>query len=238
MFPPSMTFAELKPFQAVLEVRYADAFSLWDRAGMLWTRLAKKYENLERIQAQPTETIFRLGKSFELAAKLDGASVVAFKPEKNLTEFIQLTDVFFRIVAEILEISAYNRVGCRLIFTKDFSSIQAASAAILATGLLKWPEGQQFSKTGTPVQPEWALRWEDENRGVHLRLRVDERKYEIKPPLVWEGKYESTTSTEVSWDVDWYTRKRVLVTQMSYSEFIGQCVHAVRRDSDHFLGGL
>lgn len=233
-----MTFADLTLFSASVEARYPDASMLWDRSGLFWSRLSAKLGELKRIQAQPNETVFRLGRQFELAARIQNAQVYAFRPDKTLGEYGQVTDKFFRTLVDVLEISEYSRVGCRLLFAREFPSIRAASDAVLETGRLKWPQGQYFNKTGTPVHPEWAFRWEDNNTGVHLRLRVEERKYEMDPPLVWEGDFKNKDTIAVTYDIDWYTRARVLVTQMSYADWINQCLHAVHRDSDQFLAGL
>jgi hypothetical protein len=68
---------------------------------------------------------------------------------------------------------------------------------------------------------------------------VDERKYEFEPPLVWEGPPpEKKDHIALLYDVDWYACAPVLVTQISFADWIRQCIHVVNRDSDNFLGGL
>jgi len=234
-----MQLADLGLFQAVAEARFSPAYGLWDRAGRLWSSLKTALPDLRMLNAELNQTVFRLGNNCEFAARLENASISAFKPPRTLTQFSEHADQFFRVLCDVLEIYEYKRVGFRLIFARQFPTIQEASAALLTSKVLRWPEGKHFNHGGDPIRPEWALRWENGGSGIHIRLRVDERKYEFEPPLVWEGPPpEKKELVTLTYDVDSYTLSAVLVTQMSFVDWIRQCVHLVNRDSDAFLGGM
>lgn len=220
-------------------MRYAPAYLLWDHSGCLWSRLSLQFEGLRTIAAEPNQTLFRMGNDFEFAARLENASLSAFKPNRTLTQFTECAGQFFSLLSETLDLAEFSRVGCRQIFTREYPSHEDASRALLESGVLKWPVGKHFNHSGEPIRPEWAFRWEEGGSGVHLRLRVDERKYDFDPPLVWEGPDPvKKDRIALMYDVDWYTTAPVLVTQMSFADWIKQCVHVVNRDSDAFLGGL
>ncbi|MFN0169512.1 MAG: hypothetical protein ACKV22_24080 [Bryobacteraceae bacterium] len=233
-----MQLADLTLFQAVVEVRYSHAYLLWDRSGQLWSDLTFRFAGLRMLEAQPNNIVFRLGQEFELSTRLDVASIIAFRPNRNLKQFTDHADYFLRKVSELLEINEYSRIGCRLIFAKDFPTVQEASRELLASGVVVWPKGRLFNRSSDPIQPEWAMRWEEGGAGVHVRLRVEERKYDFEPPLVWEGAPPGKKEvTSLTFDVDWYTRAPVLITQLSYVDWIKQCIHAIHRDSDAILSG-
>lgn len=182
-----MTLADLDLFQAVIEVRYAQACALLDKAGELWTRLALELGELRMLSAVPAETVFRLGSEYELAVKLETASIHAFKPDRTLGGFAKNADLFYRSVVELVQIPQFSRVGFRLVYSRDFPTVEEASAVALSSPILNAPQGRHFNQAGRPLKPEWALRWEDGHNGIHTRLRIDEWKYEFLPPLVWEG---------------------------------------------------
>jgi hypothetical protein len=231
-----MELVDLTLFHAVLEIRYAPAFLLWDRSGLLWNKLSVDFEGLRMLQAEPNQTVFRLGNDFEFAARIENASLSAFHPNRTLNRFGELAAKYFQLLSETLELAELSRVGCRLIFSKEYPTQEDASAALLGSKILRFPEGKNFNQGGEPIRPEWALRWESGGNGVHVRLRVDERKYDFEPPLVWEGpRPEKKTHVALTYDVDWYTCAPVLVTQISFEDWIKQCIHVVNRDSDAFL---
>ncbi len=234
-----MQLADLTLFHAAVEVRYPPAYLLWDRSGHLWSKLGLQFQGLRMLAAQPIETLFRLDSDVQFAARLENAALDAFKPNRTLTQFCEHAGRFFPLVVEMLEIAEFSRVGCRLMYTKEYPSVEEASAALLECGVLKWPEGKHFNHSGKPVRPEWAFRWADGETGVHIRLRVDERKYDFVPPLIWEGPLpDKKDHVALTYDVDWYTEAPVLVTQLLFEDWIHQCVHLTNRDSDAFLGGV
>jgi hypothetical protein len=234
-----MQLADLNLFHAVVEVRYAPAYPLWDRTGSLWAKLDLHFPGLRMLGVQPNLAAFRLGNDFEFTVGLESAVLSAFKPNRTLAQFGEHANYFFPLVVEMLEIAELSRVGCRLMYTKEYPSAEEASEALLESGALKWPEGKHFNHSGRPVRPEWAFRWEDGETGVHIRLRIDERKYDFVPPLVWEGPLpDKKDHIALTYDVDWYTGAPVLVTQISFDDWIKQRIHLTNRDSDEFLEGV
>jgi len=234
-----MQLADLTLFEAVVEVRYASAYLLWDRTGDLWAKLDLHFPGLRMLAVQPNQAAFRLGNDCEFTVRLENAVLAGFKPNRTLAQFTEHASYFFPLVVEMLEIAEFDRVGCRLMFTKEYPSAREASEALLQSGVLRWPDGKHFNHSGEPIRPEWAFRWEDGKTGVHIRMRVDERKYDFVPPLVWEGPLpDKKDHIALTYDLDWYTEAPVLVTQISFEDWIKQCIHLTNRDSDEFLEGV
>jgi len=231
-----MQLSDLTLRQAVIEVRHDPAYLLWDRAGQLWSTVNSHYDSLRMITADPNQTVFRLGENTEFAARLEGASLNAILPKRTLLEFADHAKFFFPAHSNILEIEEYSRVGLRLVFSKEYQTYRDASDALLEGGVLRHAENDHFGLSGKPLRPEWALRWEDAGSGVHIRANVDEKKYDFQAPLEWEGpKPEKKPRIKLTYDVDWYKVSPTLVTQMSFPDWIEQCLHLTNRESDHFL---
>src|ERR1035438_390397 len=70
--------------QAVIEIRYKEAFSFWDNAGALWERVLAQYPAAVLKVGSPGVTTFHLDKELELTAELARAVVVHHRPPADL----------------------------------------------------------------------------------------------------------------------------------------------------------
>jgi hypothetical protein len=146
--------ADLTLFSAAVEVRYAPGYLLWDRTGNLWAKFDLYFPGLRMLLVQPNQALFRLANDFEFTVGLESAMLTAFKPKSTLAQFSEHAGYFFPLVVEMLEIGEFSRVGCRLMYTKEYPSAEDASTALLDSGVLRWREGKHFNHSGRPVRPE------------------------------------------------------------------------------------
>ena len=70
------------------EVRYENAYLLWDRAGLIWSQARTKWPAIIMKHAEPNDTTFSLDNRYELVVRLDSAFVVAHRPASNLDDII------------------------------------------------------------------------------------------------------------------------------------------------------
>src|SRR5215475_2364165 len=139
----SISFSDLSMRQAILELRTLPTYLHWDHAGSLWTEMLRRYPTLVLAQAEPTKTIFALERKYIFSVQMEGIgadthtniTLTAHKPPPTLKEFGGMAKIFVQIAQEYLGISEYIRAGLRLIFFKDFPSLEEASGALLSTGL-------------------------------------------------------------------------------------------------------
>src|SRR5208337_2226122 len=64
--PNSVPHFDLSSFtleQCVLEARYPQALTLWDRAGALWRAIQEKWPEIRLVSAEPAKTSFQDGKA-------------------------------------------------------------------------------------------------------------------------------------------------------------------------------
>lgn len=234
-----LTFAEFSPVSLVFEIRYPEAYLLWDRAGETAQELRESHEITRFISAEPAKIAFVVEGTKEVTWALTAMSVADHQPKSATYEdFFQLCKDCYEIAVRNFSVTELKRVGFRSTFSKRFDNKEAAVAALLDANLIYIPEGKKFNVNATSRNPEYAVRCEDEKFGYLLRLLVQEIKYEFEPPPQWRGKFvESTNEQRLTLDIDYYSRATIPVGSLSVSEWLSQVSHSIRRDSDLYLIG-
>jgi hypothetical protein len=196
------------------------------------------FPDLRNVQAQPGITAFRLGSAYELVIELDKATVKAHKPTDPLNGLCELADALLKAACAELRLSEFSRVGLRTAYVRDFDSTQSASDAFFRLGLLRVPPDPKFIEHGAPTLPEYTLRWEDEHLGAALRAKVDIRKYKLELPFGWEGNSQDEQEFHsLFFDVDYYTKTPVGVSQFGPSEWVAHAFRSVRRGAQNVFAG-
>ena len=233
-----LNLSQFKLRRAVFEVRYPNAYQLWDRAGDLWREATRRWGGLDVLEAQPGSTVFRHDtKRTELSAQLKKTSIVRHYPD-NFDDFVEMATDFLNITKNTLEIYEYERVGLRLIYYNSFPDKAAASNAMIALDLMKIPSMPQFSIDGAAILPEYAVRFEDDKKGATVRIKAESEKQEFKPPLnMDELKPVEVEKTGVTFDVDYFTTVTISVAQFRAKDWIEGAHHVIRRGSKSFFGG-
>ena len=234
----ALDLGKFKLKKVILELRYANAYLLWDRAGEIWSRAEMKWPGLNLKKAEPGATIFAYENRFELGINLDKTFIVGHDPKPDLEQFSDYTGIFSDIAKDSLGLSEYNRLGLRVFYERKYDGKNSASQALFGSVDLPQPSGKHFNVSGKVVQPEFALRWEGQAIGVRASLAVQSRKIDFDAPL---GVDEfSSIHAEVDLlvlDVDYYTLARIGVGQFQAKEWIQQAHHLIKRDIDTFLIG-
>lgn len=108
----ALTFSDFQPVQAVFEVRYPEAFLLWDRAGKLARQFQASYSLSRLTSAEPGKVVFVEDRTREVIWQLDRLSVRDHQPgSPSLEEFFGLCEDCLRITTEALEVQELKRVG-------------------------------------------------------------------------------------------------------------------------------
>ena len=232
-----LNLSQFKLRRAVLEVRYPNAYLLWDRAGDLWSEATRRWGSLDVQEAQPGRTVFRYdAKRTEFSALLSKTSIISHYPDK-FDDFVEMATIFLDITTNILEIYELERIGLRLRYYNSFPDKAAASSAVIALDLLKIPGMPQFNIDGVVVTPEYAVRFEDGKKGVTVRIGAESEKQEFKPPLNMDGlKPEEVEISGVTYDVDYFTIATTSTGQFRAKDWIEGAHHVIRRDSKSFFG--
>ena len=225
--------------RATVEIRYAPAYLLWDRAGQLWTTCLEKWPNLKNVEAIPARTVFHLERegitNYEFVAELQNARIIAHRPKSNLKEFSEMVSEFFGFIIKILELNSFERIGFRLMSVKQMKILEEALKITCGLALLNIPEEKAFGFDRKDVSPEIILLLEGEECGARVRIVGQQTSLQLTaPPGVFEEPIKKT-NFRVMYDIDYFTKKQVEVPQINFSEWIQNAYRVIKRDSDYFL---
>lgn len=219
----------------IFEVRFPNAFQLWDRAGTLADALSKVWEPLSLTAASPGSIAFRLEREMNLAVELGRAVMGLYHPSSKPD--VKQFDAFFAMVREYLEVRTLQRVGLRFLSFKKCETLSMAASALLDVGILNVPTERVFGTEGEPTTAEAMIGFQGKGMGATLRIGTQTRQVKVELPLEVSPKISETHETlyGVSLDVDFFTPTEVQAAQMGLSEWIEQVMHVYRRDVPKFL---
>jgi hypothetical protein len=233
-----INFMDLKLTQATFEVRYDNSYFLWDRAGVIWTKITSLWPDLKIERIEPSITTFKLENKYQLSVNLDKAYIVDLKPSSSLKEFMEKANDFIRLISQTLEIINFTRIGFRLIYIKNFPDKYAAANSLLSTKMMIAPEGRQFNIEGKAFLPKYSLVWEGDSSGARILLEVRDKKIDFEAhPAIEELNSIHIEKHELVYDVDYYALAKVSIGQLNIKEWLDQIYHLIKRDSKTFLGG-
>jgi hypothetical protein len=234
-----MSITDFKIFQAAVECRYEDAYLLFDKTGAICRELKLKWPESKLQEASPAKTVFRIGsESFTL--ELKSSLVLSSSPDSSLQQFSENAECFFALLQEQLKISAYTRLGCRVIFKKDVKSHGDAVELFRQTKLIRLPSRKVFGAGPATSDLTYSARFQSDQLGALVRVATETLHLEFEPPLGAEDVIKPVKEEKHSlvYDVDYYTVAIVDVAQLRFREWLKQAMHAIRRDSAEFLEGL
>lgn len=225
--------------RAVCELRYEEAYLIYDHAGLVFQSLRRKYPTLSVDQSVPNaiqmtsdEATFVL----ETAQCRVAADRLFTRPES----LSALCETFFDVVATLLEINVFSRVGLRTIFVKHAKDIDSS---VTELNSLKLSEiaGREIRFGASNQIKELMLKWEGTELGATFQLKAETAKIvrgklppEIEPsqsdtkPLTKEAHY-------LKLDVDYFTLAPVERSQWNASSWIPQATRNVKKESDKIL---
>jgi hypothetical protein len=219
------------------EVRYDMACLLWDRAGSIWHVMRKNYPTLKFKEVVPAKVRATVDDKYQLAVEIDKLSASVFLSVGSLGDYMELCQQLLSGAVKALELTAFSRIGLRLVHRRDFQSVKEASEVLISTNMMKVPQGKHFGIEGHPTLPHYAMRWEGDTLGVQVNFRTQERKVTVEP-IMGEPTVQRIDKElfELIFDVDYYTIGSVDVGQFRVSDWMSNAMRVIRRDSKVFLG--
>ncbi|MCP4700277.1 MAG: hypothetical protein GY862_26010, partial [Gammaproteobacteria bacterium] len=163
-----MSGLKLEQFEiskAAFEICYKDAYLLWDHAGSICSEIQTKWPNVMLRQAGG-KFISTIDNRIELAIGVQTSAVIFYNPLETLKDFTDVLAYLIPLITRELGIKAYSRIGFRIFYIKPAASPEAAAKAVFSTKKIQVQEGRHFGLEGENITPEYALRWEDDTKGV------------------------------------------------------------------------
>jgi hypothetical protein len=177
-----ITLQDFKVDRLAFEVRYDPAYLHWDRAGGIWTQALGRWPKLKNVKGEPGITTFILENRYTLSISIDRTTVVDSRPHRVPQDLVQIADPFLELVTKKLEINSYARVGVRPIYVKAYDKSSESAEAFFSMNVVRFPTGPHFGIDAEPHSGEYVVRWEGKSLGATLRVKSEQRKYELDPP--------------------------------------------------------
>lgn len=98
------------------EIRYDNAYILWDKTGELWTEATKIWSEITPQTIDPNRQSFRIKDKISLQVDLNKAFIIVY--QSKIKEIIKEQEKFINLVRNILDIKLFTRVGSRFFLRK------------------------------------------------------------------------------------------------------------------------
>lgn len=237
--------SQFKVQKAVLEIRYAPAFLIWDRTGHIWNQVQSAFPDLKSQKVQPNLQSLMLNKTINATLAIENSHLAGRNLPNDLKPFSDACQIFFPIIVTELKLANLTRIGFRIFYEKVFSSKDADAdkdaAADFALGNLPSfkRSGKFFNTDGRLRDVDFALRWEGENTGAFARVQTVQQKLETEIPAEFDNIAEpvKVQKTLLLIDVDYYAHSNTPVSKFNAPALIESWAHAIRRDLTKFVHG-
>jgi hypothetical protein len=232
--PLPLTTSDFTLRQATCELKYPDAFLIFDRTGNIYHYLRKKFRNVKNVSASPFQTQMTAEEG-TIAVESQALRLTDNEADSKLERFAANFKVLFDIAVENLELSVFTRVGLRVIFARNYDNSDQSKAAINALQLLRIGTDKRFGIS--PEITELLVRWEDKELGAFVRVKSESGSIDATfPPEL--GISERAIHKEFHHliiDVDYYTVSLVEQGQWDPATWIPQSARIIRKEVDRIL---
>lgn len=233
-----MILDAFKIHSAVVQLQYAEAFILWDRAGEISRQLNKIWPDLRLSEGQPNQQTL-VGKGVNIQTGLS-KSTITISGEHALNQFsIRQIAETYDIWRKNLEIAELKRVSTRVAYLKDFPALKNANAELLSMGLVRWPDTKVFDQPLISDQNgvEVHYRFEDENSFSLLKLKAEQLNFKMELDPYWiEDSEISKQKSRMVIDFDRGLLGSVNAEKFRMDEWLKGYQHILRRDIEKVLG--
>jgi hypothetical protein len=232
----AIDLSQFKVQKCVLELRYATAFLLWDRAGSIASQLSKHYPNLKLKEVQPNSQLISVDEHSDAHVKIDSASVTVAFPTSDLNTFKKLASVLFPLVIDKLELDILSRIGFRVFFEKAFKNREGTAAFVAEITRSMPRKSKYFGFEGKMFEFDHAIRWETEVLGCLARIRTIQNQLDIEIPNDF-GALDPVHAEKhaVQVDADYYAHAPTPIGKFDAVSIIESWYHLIRRDVGEFL---
>ncbi|MGA3316301.1 MAG: hypothetical protein ABSC64_07655 [Candidatus Korobacteraceae bacterium] len=129
IMPTTLSFADFSMSRAASELRYDNAYLIYDRTGQVIQEARGHFTNFKVTSATPNESTF-LSDEGSFGLQLGSCRFISDKADASLESFGSSCKRYFDIVAELLDIRMFTRVGLRVITKKTTKDKEEAKALL------------------------------------------------------------------------------------------------------------
>src|SRR6266481_7770910 len=120
--PSPLTIDDFKPFSVTSELRYKNAYLIYDNTGQVLEDLRGSFTDINVSTAGPAQTAFTAEEgSFTL--ELGACRFTSVRFDNNAERFAKQCKAFFDVVSDQLQLNIFTRIGLRYIARKEFKTL-------------------------------------------------------------------------------------------------------------------
>jgi uncharacterized protein (TIGR04255 family) len=227
----TLSIDDFIPFSVTSEVRYKNAYLIFDRTGQILDDLKQHFTGLEISSAAPQQTGFTAEEgTFNLevgvcrftSSNVDGSGEL----------FAKQCKLFFATVFQHLDITVFTRIGLRYIARKEFKTDDEAKAALASLMLANLRPAKRFNSSDSPI--EIFFRWEDKEIGTLFRLRAETTNVKVIVPPELRAAVPTVDKkiVGITLDIDYYTVAPVEKEQWEPEEWVRQKLRIVKKEAE------
>ncbi|MDX8464210.1 hypothetical protein RFM26_00690 [Mesorhizobium sp. VK23B] len=221
------------------EIRYPNAYRIWDEAGRIAIQLQEGVKNLELTKGEPSLLAFVLNNSTTVEVRIDRLNVTEHYPKSDFSKDTRDLQYVFDVVADNIRITDITRLGTKVEYRKDFKSKSELSHFFENFKVVSAVAGKNFNVASELVFPTIHLQAEDKELGYHFRITPKNERVQLSVgPGVTDIQAVDKEKIYVSLEVDLYTVKETDRSSLRVSDWIDTVARVVRRDVDKILSKL
>jgi hypothetical protein len=234
--PSLLTTDDFKPAALTCELRYKNAYLIYDRTGQVIEDVRGSFTDVDISASSPQQTSW-VSEEGTLLLGLAMCNLTSNHPDKNGEAFAKQCKVFFDAVAHHLQIGMFTRIGLRYVLRKDYKTLDESKAALASTMLVNLKPTKRFNSSDSPI--EVLFRWEDSAIGALVRLKAETIQIKATVPSEWQDLVPKLDRAihVLTVDTDYYTVAPVDREQWNCLEWVPHTVRIIRREIDGILYG-
>lgn len=231
-----MILDSFKTHTLVFQLRYAEAFLLWDRAGAIARAMAVIWPDLKLNEGAPNQQVLsspvcQINTALSQATiTIRGDGVLQSAPLRKIFET-------FEVWRSHLELTDLTRLSARVVFVKSFDEVAEANRSLLELNLIRMPNEKVFDQ---PIDSEKngaeiTYRFEDEKSFAFVRIRSEKRTMDIKGDSDFMTEPLTKSICRLLIDFDRGSVGVIEAKKINISEWFKGYLHVMRRDIDKVL---
>lgn len=229
--PSALTVDDFSLLRTVCEIRYNQAFLIYDRTGQIMSDVRGFFRNVAVASAAPNQSAFAADEG-NFTVELDKSGFTSEKLDSSLETYGKWCKAFFGVVTRNLELKVFTRIGLRSFMRAEFKTIEESNAALASMKLPNLGNEKRFNISCDPT--EVLFRWQDNQIGATIRLKSDTVGLELVVPREFTEKENSLkrSVTGLMLDIDYYTVAPVDAGQWDAMEWVPQKMRIIRKEID------
>lgn len=235
---PPYPISSFNRAQVTTELRFDEAFHLWDRAGAIWLAMGHHFKTLKNTAAAPNQTTFVGDNRFGLSVAINQAIITDHKPSGGAQSTTDMTSKFANTLIQYLEIPVLKRVGTRFIYRLACESAEDARSKMKEALPIKAKGMTFFNIAPERFSPHLKLDVSDGELAYTVQFHANERTYDFEPPpevadLALDRLHK--TINEVVLDIDFHIVKPIPTESFDFSVWSGGWHKSISKDADALL---